>query len=211
MIDRIKKLVFGGEREREVIELLKEHIDLIINSNELMKIVLETGDRDVISEICEIEKMGDAIRRDVMIKIYAGAFIPAIRSSFCNLAETLDDVLDELEDVAVLYLLLDEIPDVILGDLVRVAEINHRMSVYLSDAFKALESGDLSQVLLKIKISEEEVDAIKVKMYEKLKLIRFDNYPDWHFFVKFVDKLVNVSDIIEDAGDVMQILNVSIR
>ncbi len=211
MIDRIKKLVFGGEREREVIELLREHIDLIINSNELMKIILETGDRDVISEICEIERMGDAIRRDVMVKIYAGAFIPAIRSNFCHLAETLDDVLDELEDVAVLYLLLDDIPDVILGDLIRVAEINYKMSKYLSDAFKALESGDLSQVLLKIKISEEEVDAIKVKMYEKLKLINFDSYPEWHFFVKFIDKLVNVSDIIEDAGDVMQILNVSIR
>ncbi len=211
MIDRIKKLVFGGEKEREVVETIREHINLIISSNDLMKTILEMGNREIIGEICEIEKMGDAMRRDVILKIYGGAFIPVLRSNFCNLVETLDDVLDELEDIAMLYLMLDEIPDIIANDLVRVAEINLKMSRYLLQAFNALESGDLSNVLLKIKISEEEVDSIKGRIYQKLPAVNFDSYLEWHFLLKFIDKLVNVSDIIEDAADLIQILNVSIR
>ncbi len=211
MIDRLKKFVLGGEKEREVIETIREHINLVVSSNELMKTIIETGDREVIGEICEMEKMGDAMRRDVIIKIYAGAFIPALRSNFCNLVEMLDEVLDELEDLAMLYLMIDQLPDALLPDFVRIAEINLRMSQYLRDAFNALEGGDLSQILLRIKISEEEVDGIKGRLYQKLHLINYDSYLEWHFLMKFMDKLVNISDLVEDAADVIQILNVSIR
>ncbi|WP_202319575.1 TIGR00153 family protein [Archaeoglobus neptunius] len=211
MIDRIRKFVFGGEREREVLNLIAEQIGIIIDTCELMKMIIERNDEAVVGDVCEAEKMGDAIRRDIMIKIHSGAFIPAIRSDFCNLAEELDEILDELEDIAVLFLLVKTIPDEIRGDFTRVAEINSRMAYQLSDAFKALQDGNLSEILLKIKISEEEVDSIKSRIYQKLKGINFGNYAEWYFFIKFVEKLINVSDLMEDAADTIQVLSVSIR
>lgn len=212
MIDRIKKLLFGGEKETEVIELIKTQIELIIDTCELMKGIIERQDDAVVGDVCEAEKMGDAIRRDVVVKIRSGAFIPAIRSDFCSLAEELDEVLDELEDIAMLFLLIKTaIPEDLKVDFVRIAEINSKMALLLLDAFKALEDGNLSDVLLKIKISEEEVDGIKGRIYKKLQGMNFSGFVEGYFFIKFVEKLLNVSDLIEDAGDTIQVLNVSIR
>ncbi len=210
MIDRIRKFVLGGEKEREVMDLIREHVGLIIGASELLRVAVERSDSSVIGEICEIEKMGDAIRRDVMVKIYGGAFLPAVRSNFCSLIEALDEVLDEIEDIATLFLMI-EIPDSVASDFTRIAEINYRMSLLLQEALDALESGELKDVLLRIKISEEEVDAIKTRVYQKMRGLSFDSYPDWHFFMKFTDKLVNVSDLMEDAADIMQIIAVSFR
>lgn len=211
MIDRIRKFVFGGEREKEVISLIREQIRLIIDTCELMKMVIEQNDDTVVGDICEAEKMGDAIRREVVVKIHSGAFLPALRSEFCNLAEELDEVLDELEDIATLYLRIDGIPNNLRSDFIRVAEINLRMSRELLRAFNALEEGGLSDVLLKIKISEREVDSIKTRIYQKLSHMEFSNFVEGYFFIKFVEKLINVSDLIEDAADTIQVLSVSIR
>ncbi len=211
MIDRIKKFVFGGEKEREVVSLMREQIGLIIDTCELMKMIIEQNDNAVVGDVCEAEKMGDAIRRDIVIRIYSGAFIPAIRSDFCSLAEELDEILDELEDIAMLFLSIKSIPDELRDDFIRVAEINAQMSYDLLRAFNALEEGGLSDILLKIKISEEEVDSIKGRVYQKLPQMRFENFAEWYFFIKFVEKLLDVSDRIEDAADRIQILNVSVR
>lgn len=211
MIDRIKKFVMGGEKEREVVNMIQEHIGLIIDACELMKMVIEQNDEAVVGDICEAEKMGDAIRRDIMVKIHSGAFIPALRPDFCSLAEELDEILDELEDIATLFLSIKSIPDDLRDDFVRVAEINFRMGEYLLNAFNALEKGDPGDIFLKIKISEEQVDSIKGRIYQKLPTIKFDGYAEWYFFIKFVEKLLNVSDLIEDAADTIQMLSVSIR
>ncbi len=85
------------------------------------------------------------------------------------------------------------------------------MAYLLLDAFNALEVGGLSDILLKIKILEEQVDSMKGRIYEKLKNIDFSSYAEWYYFIKFVEKLLNVSDLIEDAGDTIQVLSVSIR
>ncbi len=212
MIDRIKKLVFGGEKEREVIDRFKEHIKLTSEANEVMKAVIEHGDQSLLDEICEIERMGDAIRREIMLSIYGGAFIPALRQNLCHLAESLDEVLDELEDIANLMNLINDIPEFLLPDMSRVAELNSKMSDYLLEAFEALEkSGNLADILLKIKIAEEEVDRIKGSIYKKLKNVELGGFLEWYFFIKFVEKFVNVSDLIEDCADIIQMLNVSLR
>jgi len=212
MLDKLKKMMLGREKEKEVIEKFREHINLIVESSEVFKVGLETEDKEALKEICEIEKLGDGIRREIILNIYGGAFIPALRPNFCRLAEALDDILDEMEDVTILYLLMNQHSKDLMSDFIQIAEINAKMSRYLLDAFKALEKGSrLSEILLKIKISEEEVDSLKARIYEKIKLFSFDSYAEWYFFIKFIEKLVNVSDLIEDAADIIQILNVSLR
>lgn len=214
MIERIKKFVMRGEKEKEVVNMIQEHIGLIIDACELMKTIIEQSDKAVVGDICEVEKMGDAIRRDVMIKIHSGAFIPALRPDFCRLAEELDEILDELEDIAMLFLSIKRIPDDMRGDFVRVAEINSKMSKHLLNAFNSLESGNpdnIEDIFLKIKISEEEVDSMKGRIYQKLPNAKLEGYVEWYFFIKFVEKLLNVSNLIEDAADIIQMLSVSIR
>ncbi len=212
MFERIKKFMLGGEKEREVIERFREHISLIAEASEIFKTAIEKGDRDIVPEVCEIERYGDALRRETLLKLFEGAFIPVLRPNFYKLAESIDNVLDELEDVAVLYLMIGDISDDLLPDLVRVAEINVRMGKLLLKAFESLEkNSEIEDILLKIKISEEEVDSIKSRIYRKIKLLKFENFAEWYLFIRFIEKLLNISDLIEDSADIIQILNVSLR
>ncbi len=212
MFEKLKKFMLGGEKEREVVEKFKEHISLIVEASEVFKVSLENRDKSTVYEVCEVEKYGDAIRRETLQKLFEGAFIPGLRPYLYKLSESIDNVLDELEDVAVLYLMLDCISNEVYSDLVRIAEINTKMGKLLLDAFNSLENNsDMSDILLKIKISEEEVDAIKGRIYKKIRNLRFENFAEWYLFIKFVEKLINISDLIEDSADIIQILNVSLR
>lgn len=212
MIDKIKKFMLGGEKEKEVIEKFKEHIALVIEANEILKTAIEQKDAELIKEICEIERHGDVTRREIVLMIYEGAFIPALRANFCRLAESIDEILDTVEDVAILYLMIGEIKEDILADIIRISEVNLKMSKKLLETFENLEKDeDMSEKLLKIKISEEEVDSIKGKLYPKLKDVQFNSFAEWHFFINFVEKMITVSDLIEDSADIIQIINVSLR
>ncbi|MET1124041.1 MAG: TIGR00153 family protein [Archaeoglobaceae archaeon] len=208
MIEKIKKFVFGGEKERTVLSLVDEHVNLLINASDIFRAALQRDDRSILGEVCELEKLGDSVRREAILRIYEGAFLPSIRPMLCDLIEMIDEVLDELEDLAILFLRI-KLPEVLREDLTRIAEINHVMTGLLYDAIQSMNGEELGEILLKIKIREEEVDAIKARIYEKVHKVDFDSYLDWHFLMKFIDKLVNVSDLIEDAADQVQVISVS--
>ena len=86
MFGKIKKLVLGGEKENKVIEKMREHLKYVKEANELLKVMIEKDDKDLAKEICEIEKHGDVIRRDIALYLYEGAFIPGLRANLYRFA-----------------------------------------------------------------------------------------------------------------------------
>ncbi len=207
------KKIFGGEKEKEVIKLFMEHLVTVRMACEVFKIAIEKNDKSLLAEVCELEKVGDTIRRDIALKLYEGAFLPMVRGNLYKLAEIIDEVLDMLEDTSVDYArLISELDPEIRELCVRVAKINLKMSEDLISAFEALgKEEDLKNKTIKLRVREREVDAIKHELHKKMIKKEIKNYWEGKILSDFIENLVKISDIIEDAGDIIQILNVSLR
>ncbi len=208
----LRRLSFG-RTEKEVVELFREHMNTVKLACEVFLKALETDDKGLFNQVCELERTGDRIRREIALKLYGGAFLPAMRGTLYKLAETVDEILDMLEDTAIDYLRLNLHLDEELREMcVRVAKINVKMSRDLAEAFDGLKSGEgLENKTVKIRTREKEVDILRNRIYEKLVKREVSNYWEGKILSDFIDHLVYVSDIIEDAADLIQILNVSLR
>ncbi len=211
MFWKLRKMFEKG-KEKEIVDLISNHITLIRNACEIFYNCMDKNDKVSIAEVCEIEKIGDSVRREIVLKLYEGAFLPGIRGNLYRLAETLDEVLDTIEDATVMFMMIPKLEDEIMEKCVRIAEINLKMAEELLQTFEALRTeGDLRDRTIKIRIMEEEVDAIKRDMFKRLMSTEVRNFWEGMTIYNFIRHLTNVSDLIEDAGDIIQILNVSLR
>ncbi len=206
------RLKLGRGKEGEIISLFREHITIIRDACELFLECIRENDRVSISEVCEMEKLGDTIRREIVLKLYDGAFLPGIRGNLYRLAETLDEVLDTVEDAAIMFMMIPKLDESVMAKCVRIAEINLKMTEELLKTFEALRNeSDLRDRTIKIRVMEEEVDAIKREIFRRLMETDVQNFWQGMAIYNFIRHLTNVSDLIEDAGDIIQILNVSLR
>jgi predicted phosphate transport protein (TIGR00153 family) len=212
MFKKFRRAIFRGEKEEEVIRLIREHLNTIKHACEVFKVGLEKDDRSLLAEVCELEKLGDILRRDIVLKLYEGAFIPAVRTNLYKFAETIDEILDTIEDAVVVYLYLPKLDDEIRDYCINIASINLKMSEDLISAFEALKEGsDLKDKTIRIRKREKIVDRMKHDLYKILMHKEVKNFWEGKALSDFITNLVQISDIIEDAGDIIQILNVSMR
>ena len=159
MFKKFRRAIFRGEKEEEVIRLIREHLNTIKHACEVFKVGLEKDDRSLLAEVCELEKLGDILRRDIVLKLYEGAFIPAVRTNLYKFAETIDEILDTIEDAVVVYLYLPKLDDEIRDYCINIASINLKMSEDLISAFEALKEGsDLKDKTIRIRKREKIVD-----------------------------------------------------
>jgi len=204
--------MFERGKEKEIVDLIRNHITLIRDACEIFSNCIKENDKVSISEVCEIEKIGDSVRREIALKLYEGAFLPGIRGNLYRLAETLDEVLDTIEDATIMFTMIPKLDEDIMSECIRVAEINLKMAEELLQTFEALRTGeDLKDRTIKIRILEEEVDAINRDIFKKLMKTNVRNFWEGMAIYNFIRHLTNISDLIEDAGDIIQILNVSLR
>lgn len=211
-----KRVFFGGKLESEVLGLIKEHLEILMTACETFKLALETEDDSLLSSVCDFENEGDRVRREIAMKIYEGAFLPYIRPNIYRFAEVVDEAIDKLEDTVYDYIYLREckdktLLDMVKEDLLRITELNLKASRRLLEAFNALiEGGDLSDITVKIRVYEREVDSIKHRLSEKIRDVNVDVWSALTF-VDLLHHIVSITDLIEDAGDIIQIINVSLR
>ena len=204
--------MFERGKEKEIVDLIRDHITLIRDACEIFSNCIKENDKVSISEVCEIEKIGDSVRREIALKLYEGAFLPGIRGNLYRLAETLDEVLDTIEDATIMFMMIPKLDEDIMVKCVRIAEVNLKMANELLKTFEALRTEeDLKDRTLKIRILEEEVDAIKRDIFKKLMEKEVRNFWEGMAIYNFIRHLTTISDLIEDAGDIIQILNVSLR
>ncbi len=208
------KLFFGGKLEKEVLELIEEHIDVLCMACEVFERAIERNDDVSLRRVCEFEDEGDRIRRDIALRIYEGAFLPYLRPNIYKFAETVDEAIDELEDSVYEYLYLDsrELIDFIKEDILKIAELNKKASKRLLEAYKLLVGGeDLSEATIKIRVYERTVDDLKHNIHKKIRQKKISDFWEGITFYNFLNHIVSVTDFIEDAADLIQIINVSLR
>jgi len=86
------------------------------------------------------------------------------------------------------------------------------MAEILYRAFQSLmEKNNLREKNLAIRIYEKKVDEIKLDLTEKVRDKEVINFWEGKNIDEFLNALVKISDIIEDASDYLYILDISLK
>jgi hypothetical protein len=206
-----EKILSLTKKEQEVTDNMRKHIKLLCSTCDLFRTALEKDDRNLMRKLIDLERESDSIRREIISKIYEGAFLPYLRPDLCRFVEIVDHVFDVLEDT-VLYYLDRKIPEQIKGECIRVAYLNSKICEMLLITFEAMLKGDdLREKTLAIRIYEKKIDDIKFSLIKDIRKIPISNFWEGKNLSDFISGLTNVSDIIEDASDYLQIINVSMK
>ena len=207
----LKKIFDYGKQEERVIEDIKRHLKLLSNACDSFHRAMEENDKHLAREVVDSEREGDSIRREIVANIYAGAFLPYLRPDLCRFAEIVDRVFDSLQETALNYLEV-KLPEHLRDECVRVAFLNTRMCELLLISFDAMLNGeDLREKALAVRIYEKKIDDMKFSILRDLRQIPVDDFWQGRILADFVSGLTTISNTIEDAGDQLQIINVSMK
>jgi len=205
------RILSHGKKEREVVEDIKSHIHLLCFACDTFRKSLEKGDRNLMWEVIELEREADSVRREVISHIYEGAFLPYLRPDLCKFVEIVDEVFDLLKETA-FYCVENEVPEPLRDESIRVALLNFRMCEMLVISFEAMLKGeDLREKILAVRIFEKKIDDIKLSLVKDVEHVPIENFWAGKALSDFLTGLTMISDIIEDASDHLQIINVSTR
>ena len=206
-----ERLLQFGKKERDVTEDMRRHIQLLCDACNTFKAALEKQDTNLMREVIDLERQGDSVRREVISHIYEGAFLPYLRPDLCKFVEVVDEVFDLLKDTATYYLDTD-LPEPLRNECVRVALLNFRMCEMLLITFEAmLEGEDLREKTLAIRIYEKKIDDMKFDIINQAQQVGVADFWSGKMLSDLISGLTSISDIIEDASDHLQILNLSTR
>ena len=205
------RILSHGRKEREVVEDIKRHIELLCSACDTFRNSLEKRDKNLLWAVVELEREADSVRREVISHIYEGAFLPYLRPDLCKFVEIVDEVFDLVKETA-FYCIENEIPELLRDETIRVALLNFRMCDMLLISFEAILKGeDLRERTLAVRIFEKKIDDIKLNLFNEAKQVPIENYWAGEAISDFLTNLTMISDIIEDASDHLQIINVSTR
>ena len=206
-----EKILSLGKKEHKVTDNMRKHIKLLCNACSLFGTAIEKDDRSLMRDLIDIERESDSIRREIISKIYDGAFLPYLRPDLCRFVEIVDHVFDVLGDTAHYYL-DGKIPEQIKNECIRVAYLNSKICEMLLITFEAMLKGDdLREKTLAIRIYEKKIDDIKFSLIKDIRKIPISNFWEGKILSDFISSLTSISDIIEDASDYLQIINVSMK
>jgi len=209
----LDKVFPGGKTEQRVIDNIKKHIKTLCSASDCFKRAIEKRDKDLMFCVPDLEREGDAIRREIISTIYEGAFLPFLRPNICRFVEIVDEAFDVLEDAAHEFeYLYSELDKEIEEDCIKIADMNLKMSEMLLIAFETLfGKEDIREKNLAIRIYENKIDEIKFDLTEKLRRKEVKNFWEGKILSDFIADLTHVSDVIEDASDYLYIMNISLR
>jgi len=209
-----------GRKERRVLELISDHLEIVDKTIQGLALLLEaakSGDWKRVEEmsdrIGEFETLADGLHRDAVLAISQGAFFAGTRDDFLELMEENDEVADAAHNAgrilaespidAPSFLLLYEEPKATLSDLFNLLQSTVRL---LRESVAALESDSelaVSKSLL-VERAEEETDEVKDHLLKRI----FAHKSDLEVLTLLqlrdvVLKLDEIADAAEDSSDLV--------
>lgn len=209
-----------GRKERRLLDLIADHLDVVVRTVEQLESVLEsakTGDwkevEKMADKVAELETLADGLHRDGVIAVSQGAFFSGTREDFLQLMEKNDEVADAAQNAARIlaenpidrqsFLVLYSEPAATLGDL--FARLLSAVRL-VKESINALETDAevaVSKSLL-VEREEEEADEIKNRLVKHI----FAHKSDLEVLAllqlrDFVLKLDDVADAAEDSSDLV--------
>jgi uncharacterized protein len=207
----LEKMFSQGKKENRVVEDMMRHMKMLCSACESFRDAVERDDRKLMRKVMYLEREGDQIRREIISHIHEGAFLPYLRPNLYKFVEIVDSIFDLLEDTAYHYLDV-RLPETLRRECARVAQLNFRDCEMLLITFEAMLRGEaLREKTLAIRIYEKKVDDLKFGLRKDIQAVPVEGFWQAKGLSDFISGLTSVSDIIEDASDCLQIIEVSMR
>ena len=209
-----------GRKERRLLDLVADHLNVVVRTVEQLESVLEsakTGDwkevEKMADRVAELETLADGLHRDGVIAVSQGAFFSGTREDFLQLMEKNDEIADAAQNAARIlaetpidrpsFLVLYSEPTATSGDL--FARLLSAVRL-VKESIAALETDAevaVSKSLL-VEREEEEADEIKNRLMKHI----FAHKSDLEVLTllqlrDFVLKLDDVADAAEDSSDLV--------
>ncbi|MBR2875769.1 MAG: DUF47 family protein [Clostridia bacterium] len=164
--------------------------------------------------IIEAEAVADVSLRKMIDSLSGSSFLTATRQDLISIATGCDAVANKCENYAKMSVVQNFVfPDEYNEDLLRIVSISRKQFDVLRKSISLLFSdfGGLLKdhsILDEIRKYETEIDKIEESLYERI--FKMDiSLPEKMQMSDFADKIADISDIIENLADKIQIMLVT--
>lgn len=197
--------------EERVINGIAQMINLAFSACETLKRAVEDKNKALLEEVFRLERDGDEIRRNITQEIYRGAFLPYLRPNIFRLIEVVDEILDMAEEAATNFQKIENLKLLEIDEIYSILEMNVKICSVLSKNFMNFlkDPERLREGVIVVRMMEKEADNLKFAILEKLKDFEV-NFWDGYFVVNFVNSLETLSDVAEEAMDMLQMILLSL-
>lgn len=165
-------------------------------------------------DVCKKEYAADVSLRKMIDSLVGTSFLPSSRENLIAIATSCDKVANKCEYVALKALNQHfRFPEEYADALLRIITITHKQFDLLEESISQLFSkfGSLLKdhsILDEIRSLETDVDNIEDDLYKKIFLMDMDLAHQMQL-AAYVESLCDLSDIIEDIADKIQVILVT--
>ena len=204
-------------KEKEINKLILKHLDSLCSSLQLTLDTVKEYLNDHIDEAkalakkvdrCETES--DVILREIMSKLYSGAYLPSLRSDIFHLIQYLDGVANAAEACCDFF--LDQRPDIPDDMKPRFQSIMEKsiascapLSESVSSFFKNEDIEPIRERAKEVGIMESDVDKEEWDLTRDIFKTDLDYGHKIHL-KQCLESIVTISDRAEDTSDQLQLI-----
>jgi predicted phosphate transport protein (TIGR00153 family) len=191
------------KKEKEVIELILKHLNLIVES-------LISDAKVWARKTRSHESEADLIRHEIRDKLYLGAYLPLLREDIYKLVESIDKVGNAAEACADFFLNQRPlIPKEMRPHFLAVSTDSLGIAEFLKLAVMCYLKGDCKIETVRdhtreIGLQESKVDKLEWDLTKEIFISEIDFAHQTHL-KHCLDSIVEVSDRAEDAGDQLEL------
>jgi len=213
-------MIFGRKAHQEVLDLIDEFTKTIGTAVEQFAKLVDAyldGKADLNKHslrVHELESNADTTRFKIERKMLKGAFLPAYRSDYIDLLETLDRVANKAEDAAdTIFLTRPEVPEEIREDLKKITRLTQQAYELVPEIINRVFQEDygVKSTVKEIGKIETEIDAIQFRLLRHVWHDMEIDKVDKVILRRCIDEISHVSDYIENVGDRLSIIAIKHR
>jgi len=205
-------------KEKQVNELILKHLEEV---DKCLKTALKTVEeylsadienaKSLAIKVDQIESETDSIRREIIGKLYSGAYLPSLRSDILHLVEHMDKIADGAEACCDFFLdQRPEIPQEMKSNFFTIMERSISAFVPLKEATDSFftDTFDVETIREKTKevgVIESVVDKEEWDITRDIFKTKLDCGHKLHLKL-CLESMVEISDRAEDAADELEII-----
>lgn len=215
--------MFKRERNNDVHTVIMEQINAVESCIRSFENFLRAASSSVTDsatlqmlcdDVCKKEDAADKTLRKMIDSLVGTSFLPSSREDIISIATSCDKVANKCEYVTLMAVHQHfRFPEIYAESLLKIISITHKQFDILEESISQLFakfSGLLKDhsILDEVRALETEVDIIEQSLYKKIFLTDMDLAHQMQL-ANYVEALCDISDIIEDIADKIQIMLVT--
>jgi predicted phosphate transport protein (TIGR00153 family) len=207
------------KKEKEINELILKHLDNVWGCLQLSLDTVKEYLDDNIDEAKALalkvdmsETEADMILREIMSKLYSGAYLPSLRSDIFHLAQNMDGVANAAEACCDFF--LDQRPDIprkMRSYFQRIMEKSISCCTPLMEAARSFLKGEdpgiIQEDARQVGIMESEVDKEEWDLTRDIFKTDLDYGHKIHL-KQCLESITTISDRAEDTSDQLQLITI---